>query len=117
MTMKRLLLLAGVTAGMTIAPLAMSAAGADPIQPRQSLNCNTGVNPGRISCTATDADGIARIRLTDSSGAVIKVLHFDCSAPVTDKTGFSFADDGGSHRVQILDCKGNTSSYKIPSTV
>jgi hypothetical protein len=116
--MKRLLLFVAVTAGMTVAPLAMATAtGADPIQPRQSLNCNPFVNPGRISCTATDSDGIARIRLSDSStGAVEKVLRFDCSAPATDKTGFSFADDGSAHRVQVLDCKGNTSSYKIPST-
>jgi hypothetical protein len=104
---------------LSIAALGLAAAipaGAITPNPNQSLNCNQDVNPGRIHCSATDNDGIARIRLTDKqTGALEKVTRFSCVTPLTKATGFSYADNGDPHRVQVLDCKGGAAAYNVPA--
>ncbi|MDQ1393893.1 MAG: hypothetical protein QOF30_2870 [Acidimicrobiaceae bacterium] len=100
---------------MTVAFASAVPAGALVPNPNQSLNCNSSVSTGQVHCTATDNGGIARIRVTDKqTGAVVKVLHFSCTAPTTDRVGFSYPSNSDPTRVQILDCKGNTSSYNVP---
>ncbi len=96
---------------MSVAFASAVPAGAVVPNPNQSLNCNSSLSTGQIHCTATDNGGIARLRVTDKqTGALVKVLHLGCA----DRVGFSYPSNSDPTRVQILDCKGNTSSFNVP---
>ena len=71
-------------------------------------------SPDQIHCTASDDDGIKRIRVIDKDTKVlVKVVKVSCGPPTTDQRGFSFDDVGDHYRVQVLDCKGSTAAYNV----
>lgn len=95
-----------------VVPLAVGAGPAGAADDDSTLNCNDfGDN---IRCTATDPDGLKRLRISDNqTGELIKVIHLDCSTPTT-KRGFNFPDSGsGDYRVQIVDCAGNVDVHQV----